>query len=124
MSTKERLAAALEALERHLSAVDETQAEQVASLEQLRLGLHNANNHLTAIKGALAELEIGVTELRRASEVDLTEIRNLQRGMAVLTDTVQQLTSETSNQYSQLAARVRTTEQLMQQQRAPRVGGG
>jgi chromosome segregation ATPase len=119
MSTsKDRLAAALEAIEAHLCEIDETQAETVGSLEQLREGLHRANNHLGGISGTLLEIEAKLGELKNASAIDLEEIKKLQRYTQSLAGDVRTLTSETSAQYSQLDARVRTTENLMGAQKA------
>ena len=79
MSSKDRLAAALEAIEAHLCEIDETQSDFVASLEQLREGLHRANNHLGGISGTLLEVEAKLGELKNATEIDLEEIKKLQR---------------------------------------------
>lgn len=122
MSQKDRLAAVLESIERHLCAIDETQAEQVANFEQLRASVHAANNHLQGIKGTLLEVENSVAELTRATDVDLEEIKKVQRAVGSLSDEVRALNSHWASEFSQLGARVRTTEQLMKQQ-APAPGG-
>lgn len=117
MSTsKDRLASALEAIEAHLCEIDETQAETVASLEQLRESVHKANNHLGGISGTLLEVEAKLGELKNSSQVDLEEIKKLQRYTSGLAADVRGLTAETTAQYSQLDARVRTTESLMREQ--------
>ncbi len=124
MSSKERLSNALEALERHMCAIDETQAEFVASLEQLRKGQHDANNHLTGIKGELGELVQSVERLERASSVDLEEIKEVQKRMAGLSDGVDRLTGETGKQYVDLDKRVRVTERFMSVHQDPKGSRG
>lgn len=125
MSTsKDRLASALEAIEAHLCEIDETQAETVASLEQLREGLHKSNNHLTGISGTLLEVEAKLGELKAASAVDLEEIKKIQAYTQSLAGDVRRLTSETSAQYSQLEKRTRTTENLMRDQDGKAASGG
>ena len=116
MSQKDRLAAVLEAIERHLVAIDETQAEQVANFEQLRAGLHAANNALTGIKGTVVEIEAKVEDLARATDVDLDEIKKVQSALGGLSDEVRELNSHWSAEFSRLAQRVQTTEQLMRNQ--------
>jgi len=117
MSQKDRLVAVLERFEARLTAIDEEQARQVESQAQeaengeaLRRHFHGLNNAVTGMK----ELLMQVLDNQ---EIDLREIKNLQREAGLMADAFREFQSEALKGLAELGARVRTGSELMQLQR-------
>lgn len=82
MSELRDLAAALSAISKSLSAIEEHTARDVANGEQLRLGMHDLRNQMQAVTTFMKVIEHRLAEDARAQEILIDTVEALGRSMS------------------------------------------
>ncbi len=82
MSELRDMAAALAAISKSLSAIEEHTARAVANGEQLRIGMHDLRNEMQKMTTFMGLIEHRLAEDARAQEMILDSVEALQSTMA------------------------------------------